>query len=463
MTPAASAQAPAAAPPPPVVGGRFAPIMGLRRNAVDYAETMWRRHGDLVHMTLGPPGSSRDVWWVHHPDGAARVLSGSSWRAYSKQDQVHDEIARWLGPGLLTAEGEDWTRQKRFLQPLFTRQAVDGYADHMVREIETVVAEWDTAGSPTVDVGVQMQRLTLRVVLAALFGDAADDVLPHVRQSFPAVSDTILRRGLGAVRLPAGIPTRRVRRGRAARDDLFGMCDAIVAGRREGRTTAEGDLLTLLLAARDGDERMSDEEVRSQVLLFLMAGHETTAIALTFALHLLGRHHDVQDAVRTEVREVVGDTSPTASTITALPLTTAVLKEAMRLYPSAPIMGRRTAQEDDLMGYRVPAGSNVIVAPWTIHRHRDFWADPLVFDPTRFTGTGSRPEPAHRYAWMPFGGGPRACIGQHFSMVEATLALALILRGHRVTSLADTDQLEVSSLITLYPTEPVRARVEPIA
>ena len=310
MTPAVGTDAPPLADPPPVVGGRFAPIMGLRRNAVDYAESMWRRHGDLVHMVVGPPGSSRDVWWVHHPDGAARVLSGSSWRAYSKQDQVHDEIARWLGPGLLTAEGEDWTRQKRFLQPLFTKAAVDGYADLMVAEIETVVGEWDTADTPTVDLGLQMQRLTLRVVLAALFGDAADDVLPHVRHSFPAVSDTILRRGLGAVRLPAGIPTRRVRRGRAARDELFGVCDAIVTARREGRTTGETDLLSLLLAARDGDERLGDEEVRSQVLLFMMAGHETTAIALTFALHLLGRHQDVQDAVRAEVREVLGDRLP---------------------------------------------------------------------------------------------------------------------------------------------------------
>ncbi len=108
----------------------------------------------------------------------------------------------------------------------------------------------------------------------------------------------------------------------------------------------------------------------------------------------------------------------------------------------------------------MPTGANVVVVPWTIHRHPDFWADPLVFDPTRFTGGGARPEPAHRYAWMPFGGGPRACIGQHFSMVEATLALALILREHRVTSLAATDQLEVSSLITLFPTDPVQARVE---
>ena len=461
MTHVATPEAVPAAPPP-VVGGRYAPILGLRRNAVDYAEGMWRQHGDLVHMVVGPPGASRDVWWVHHPDGAARVLSGSSWRAYAKRDQVHDEIVRWLGPGLLTAEGEDWTRQKRLLQPVFTKVAVDGYAALMVDEIETVVGEWDVTDEPVVDLGDQMQRLTLRVVLKALFGDSADDVVPHVRASFPAVSDTIMRRGLGAVRLPSGIPTARVRRGRAARDDLFGVCDAIVTGRREGRTTGETDLLSLLLAARDGDERLDDEEVRSQVLLFMLAGHETTAIALTFALHLLGRHQDVQDSVRDEVRAVLGDRSPTAASVAGLPLTTAVLKEAMRLYPSAPIMGRLSVEEDDLMGHRVPPGTNVVVVPWTIHRHPDFWQDPLVFDPTRFTG-GPRPEPSHRYAWMPFGGGPRACIGQHFSMVEAVLALALILREHRVTARADTDQLPVGSLITLFPTEPVLARVERLA
>src|SRR6478752_7420940 len=276
------------------------------------AESMWRRHGDLVHMVVGPPGASRDVWWLHHPDGAARVLSGSSWRAYAKRDQVHDEIARWLGPGLLTAEGEDWTRQKRFVQPVFTKVAVEGYADLMVEEIVAVVGEWDVSDQPTVDLGAQMQGLTLRVVLKALFGDSADDVVPHVRESFPAVSDTIMRRGLGALRLPAGIPTRRVRRGRAAREDLFGVCEDIVAGRREGRTTGETDLLSRLIAARDGEERLSDEAVRGQVLVFMLAGHETTSTALTFALHLLGRHQDVQDRVRAEVREVVGDRHPTA-------------------------------------------------------------------------------------------------------------------------------------------------------
>jgi cytochrome P450 len=453
---------PAPVPPsgaPPVVGGRYRPVVGLRRNAIEYAESTWREHGDVVPMVIGPPGMDRRVWWVHHPDAAARVFSGSSWRTYTKSDQVHHELSTWLGPGLLTAEGEEWTRQKRFLQPLFTKATVHGYADLMVEEIERVVAEWDHDQSATVDLGDQMHRLALRVVLRALFGDAAADVGPHVRRSFPVVSDTIIRRGLGAVRLPAGIPTRRVRRGREARDDLFGVCEELVASRRAGRSSGETDLLSRLLAARDGDERLTDDEVRSQVLLFLMAGHETTAIALTFALHLLGRHPEVQERVRAEVREVLGDGRPTAATTASLPETTAVLKEALRLYPSAPILGRLTIADDDLMGHRVPAGTNVTIVPWTIHRHPDFWVDPLVFDPSRFTGTGSRPEPTHRYAWMPFGGGPRACIGQHFAMVEAVLALALVLRGHRVEAVADTDHLPVSSLITLFPVEPVLSRV----
>jgi cytochrome P450 len=446
--------------PPPVVEGRFRPVLGLRRNAVEYAESTWREYGDLVRMVIGPPGMDREVWWTHHPDAAARVLSGSSWRAYSKQDNVHGEMTAWLGPGLLTAEGEAWTRQKRFLQPVFTKAAVDGYADLMVEEIEQVVAGWGARGPATIDLGEEMHRLTLLVVLRALFGDAAEGVGPHVRRSFPVVSDTIIRRGLGAVRMPAALPTRRVRRGRAARDDLFTVCDEIVVARREGRTRGETDLLSRLLAARDGDERLSDEEVRGQVLLFLMAGHETTAIALTFALHLLGRHPQVQDRVRAEVHDVLGRERPTAATTASLPETTAVLKEALRLYPSAPILGRLSMEEDDLLGHRVPAGANVVVVPWTIHRHPDFWTDPLVFDPGRFTGGGSRPEPSHRYAWMPFGGGPRACIGQHFAMVEAVLALALVLRDHRVTAVAGSDHLPVSSLITLFPTEPVLARVD---
>ena len=444
---------------PPVVGGRFRPVLELRRNMVAHNERMWRAHGDLVRHVLGPPGADREIWMLHHPDAAARVLSGSSWRAFAKQDPTYEEVGSWLGHGLLTVEGEEWTRQKRFVQPLFTKPAVDGYADLMVDEVERVVAERDDTGTDVVDLGRWMQGLALRVVLKALFGESSGEVLHHVRRAFPVVADTVVRRGVGIVRLPTAIPTPRVRRGRAAQAELFGVCDAMIAARRARGADDGTDLLSRLLRARDGEELLSDDEVRDQVLVFLLAGHETTAIALTFALHLLGRHPDVQDAVRAEIREVVGDARPTAAATASLPLTTAVLKETMRLYPSVPFIPRLTVADDEVLGHPIRVGTTVVLGPWSIHRHPEFWEDPLTFDPSRFAPDVEAAARRHRYAWMPFGGGPRACIGQHFSMVEAALALAVLLRGHRVDAVADTDHVPVDTLLTLFPTEPVLARV----
>ncbi|MFQ6172927.1 cytochrome P450 [Oryzobacter sp. R7] len=462
MTSVTRGPRPAAGTLPPVVGGRLRPVLEMRRNMVGYAEGMWRAHGDVVRTVLGPPRLDREIWMLHHPEAAARVLSGSSFQAFAKQDPVYEEVGRWLGHGLLTAEGDDWTRQKRFVQPVFTKVAVDGYGALMVDEIERVVADRGDVGG-VVDLGRWMQELALRVVVRALFGESADTVIPHVRSSFPVVSDTVVRRGVGVVRLPTSVPTPRVRRGRAAQADLFGVCDAMVAARRRTATHGAGDgtdLLSRLLAARDGDEHLSDTEVRDQVLVFLLAGHETTSTALTFALHLLGRHPAVQDAVRAEIRDVIGHDRPTASATASLPLTTAVLRETMRLYPSAPFVSRLVVRDDEVLGHPVRAGTTVVLVPWTIHRHPDFWDDPLTFDPGRFSPEAEAAAHRHRYAWMPFGGGPRACIGQHFSMVEALLALALLLRDHRVTAVAGTDHLPVDALITLFPTEPVLARVE---
>ncbi|MGL5864732.1 MAG: cytochrome P450 [Dermatophilaceae bacterium] len=442
----------------PAVGGRFRPILAMRRNLVEFAEHTWRAHGDVVRTVLGPPGLDREMWLLHHPDAAARVLSGSSWRSFTKEDPGYTEVGHWFGRSLLTADGEEWTRQKRLLQPAFTKPAVEGYGALMVEEIEQAIAHRDRTSGAVVDLGGWMQELTLKVVVRALFGQSGDEIVTQVRRSLPAISDTVVRRGSGVLRLPASVPTPRVRRGRAGQHDLFAACDRIVATRRAQGPTGGTDLLSRLLAAQDDEAGFTDDEVRSQVLVFLLAGHDTTAIALTFALHLLGRHPEVQDAVRDEVRDVVGDERPTAAAASSLVVTNAVLREAMRLYPSVPFVSRLTVADDELLGYPVRAGTTVLLVPWTIHRHPDFWRDPLVFDPSRFAPTA--PPLPHRYAWMPFGGGPRACIGQHFAMVEALLALAVLLREHRVTSLASAGQVPVSSRLTLCPTEPVRARVE---
>lgn len=443
---------------PPIVGGRFAPVAGFRENIIEFNEAMWRRHGDIVRLVLGPPGMDQEFWMLHHPEAASRVLSGSTWEHFGKEGKMGDELRHWFGNGLLNATGETWTSQKRTLQPLFTRKAVEGYTEAMVSEIERMSTAWSRSGIGELDLGEQMQWLTLRVVVRALFSDSADRVVPEVRAAFPLLSDLMIRRGTAAITLPRAVPTRRMSRARTAHRSLLAVCDDIIAARRSGRSAGDDDMLGRLLAARDGDRALTDGEIRDQLLIFLLAGHETTSTALTFALHLVGRHPDVQERLRAEADAVFRAMPPTSATPADLPYAIAVLKETMRLFPSVPAFGRRTNVDDEILGHPIRAGVEVILFPWTIHRHPDFWPDPQRFDPERFTDHEAN-QARHRYAWMPFSGGPRGCIGQYFSMTEAALALALLVREHRFTAVPDRDQVRVNGALTLYPSEPVRSVV----
>jgi cytochrome P450 len=259
------------------------------------------------------------------------------------------------------------------------------------------------------------------------------------------------------LRPPVGWPTPVNWRLARAQLALYEVCDQIIARRRASGSGGEQDLVGLLLAARDGTGRLSDAEIRDQVLVFLLAGHETTSTALTFTLDLLGRHPEVQRRVRAEVDEVLGDRTPTAGDVPALALTTRTLKEAMRLYPSAPLIGRMAVADDELCGYRIPARSNLAVVPWVIHRHPGFWDEPGRFDPERFTP--EREKARHHYAWLPFGGGPRGCIGQHFSMLESVIALAMLVRDFEFA--APAAEPRYTNHITLRPTSGVPSRVSP--
>ena len=211
----------------------------------------------------------------------------------------------------------------------------------------------------------------------------------------------------------------------------------------------------LLLDARDEGSSLTEGEVRDQVLVFLLAGHETTSTALTYTLHLLGQHPDVQHRVRAEVDTIAGGRALTAQDVPALGYTTMVLKEAMRLYPSAPFLGRLAVQDDQIGGYHIPAGADVVLAPWITHRHPAFWDQPERFDPQRFTPEQEKAR--HRYAWFPFGGGPRACIGQHFSMLESVIALAALVRDFQFA--ARPGEPARTNHITLRPTHGVPSRV----
>jgi cytochrome P450 len=441
----------------PVVPGSFllGSALDLRRDMLAAFERAFQRYGEVVRFRAGPPGARLELYLLFHPDAAHRVLAGASVN-YRKDNVFYSEIRSAFGDGLLTSQDAEWQRQKRFLQPLFGPRRVDGYAAAMGEQVHDLVARWRPRLPGTLDLHDEMTRLTLGTVCRILFGEDLDRVLPVIQRSFGPLGEGVRRRAMAGLRLPRAWPTPVNRGLLRARLELHGVCDEIV-GRRRASGERHEDMLGLLLDARDEGSSLTDAEVRDQVLIFLLAGHETTSTALTYALRLLGRHPDIQSRVRAEVVAVAGDRSVTARDASALPYTTMVLKETMRLYPSAPLIGRRAVQDDQINGYHIPAGADVVVAPWIVHRHPDFWDQPQRFDPERFTP--ERDKARHRYAWLPFGGGPRGCIGQHFSMLESVIAIAMLVREFEFA--APPGEPGHTNHITLRPTGAVPSRVTP--
>ncbi|MEU3063091.1 cytochrome P450 [Streptomyces subrutilus] len=432
-------------------------------------------HGDVVRITAGPPGLRSELYCVFSAEGAQQVLASES-ANFRKDNRFYQEIRDSFGNGLLTSQDEDYVRQRRLVQPLFTRRRVDGYAGAVATETAATLAGWREAPGGVVDVARAMTHLSLRAVSRILFGTDVEATVEVVDRCFPVITEYVLRRGYSPANLPRHWPTAANRRAAAALDELYGVCDRIIAERRSaaGPSPAAGeDLLTLLSGAGAGTGAAADGagdagpddaggafdagELRDQVLVFLLAGHETTATSLAFALHLLARHPEQQDRAREEARRVLGDRTPQAADLDRLPYVTRVLKEAMRLYPAAPVIGRKAVAAAVVGGRTVPAGADVIIAPWVTHRDARYWPDPERFDPERFAPEAEAARP--RYAWFPFGGGPRACIGQHFSMLESVLALAMALRSYAFEAV-DT-AVPVSAGITLRAAGPARCRVRP--
>lgn len=434
----------------------LAAMRELRASQVQFFASTYKPGRDVVRLKIGPPGLGVEAYLTHSMEAAQLLLSAKSYTHFPKENRVYRQIRLLLGDGLLTSWGEDWLRQKALIQPIFTRARVEGYLGPILEEMEDLKGRIRGEG-PSVDLGEFMMRYTLKVVCRVLFGaDLTPEQEDRVMYRFAALNGAVIQRA--NMPMPFGLPLPRGSRVRTSQAELFALCDDVIAQRRE--TQSEGDdLASLLVAARDGEDKLSDDEVREQILVFMLAGHETTSMSLTFAFHLLGRHLDVQEKVRDEIKRVLGDEQPTAAQlISALPYTTAVLKEAMRLYPAAPITGRRSLEDTTIGGYDVPAGSDVVLSVWSIHHREDLWPEPERFNPDRFLGNPD----IGRYQWIPFGAGPRACIGQHFSMLESVATIVELVRSFDFAAPAgSSDQVPVGSGVTLFPLEPVLSQVTP--
>ena len=442
------------APPRP----RAHPVVGsaldLRRSQAETYARVMREHGDVVRLAAGPPGLRVQLYCVFHPDGVRQVLAGTR-DGYTKRNRFYVQIAEALGWGLLTTEGERWQRQRRLIQPLFTRKQIAGYADLMAEEAAAVARQWESAAraGAGVDAHAEMVRLTLRVVGRSIFGDQVEPAVAVLDSAFPVLNHHTFRRAMSPVATPASWPTPGNRKAARARQALYGVVDDLIA--RQVQAGANGqDLVSRLLSARDADtgEPMDAQQVRDEALIFLLAGHETTSTALTSTLHLLSRHPGEQARVHEELDAVLGGRPPAAADLPALPYTAMAIKEAMRLYPPAYALGRRSEAETEIGGYVIPAGSDVLVSQYATHRHPRFWHDAERFDPSRFAP--EREQARHPHAYFPFGAGPRACIGSQFAMLEAVIAVAVLLQHCNLRSELAHIPIDTAG-ITLRPKGPV--------
>ncbi|MFE3445181.1 cytochrome P450 [Nocardia sp. NPDC059180] len=444
------------APAPKTVPGSwlFGSTIGIVRDPLRASMRGFAECGDIVRFELGPPGLRRELYGINHPDGAAQILNAGTSRNFRKDGSSYGVMRELFGDGLLTSQDDDWQRQRRFIQPLFTPKSVDSYAEVMAEEVDRVRAEWRALGDRMVDLRAEMGRLTLEVAARILFGEDAAAMVAVLRSSFPVLGHAVLARAMWPVRAPLNWPTPTNRRIARAQHDIRVICDEIIAHRRAARDPG-ADLIGRLIAARSGGEALSDDEIRDQVKIFLLAGHDTTATALMFALRLLGTHASAQQRLRSEVEQPPGEPPRDAAAIRELTYTTMVLKETTRLYPSAPFIARNCVDETEVCGYRIPAGADISIATWVIHHRADLWPEPDRFDPERFAPDGDQQR--HKLAWMPFAFGPRGCIGQRFAMLEAAVILAGLVREFEfVTPPGD---VEVTADLVLHPTGQVPCRL----
>lgn len=382
--------------------------------------------GDAVRFRMGP----KSLYFFNHPDHAKHVLADNA--ANYHKGMGLTEAKRLLGDGLLTSEGELWRRQRRTIQPAFRRDRLGDFAGLIADEASALVSRLECKiGEGPVDVVAEMTRLTLSVLAKALL-DA--DLAPFysLGEEFEEAQDQAMFEMVTLRMLPIWLPIPRHRRFHAALGRLEDAAMALVDERERSARPGADDVITRLLDAyRDEpDPNVRRRRLRDELLTILLAGHETTASTLSWAWYLIDQHPEVAERMRAEAAEVLGDRLPVLDDLYRLPYTTMVIQETMRLYPPVWALTRRAVAADEVGGYRVPAGADVMICPYTLHRHPGFWPEPQRFDPLRFEQAMA--ELTHRYAYIPFGAGPRVCVGSHLGMMEATFVAIMVARKLRL-------------------------------
>lgn len=425
----------------------------LQRSPLEALSQTAEEYGDAAHFQVG---------WLHayllnHPDHIQHVLQLNN-RNYSKDTFQYNLLSAVTGKGLLTSDGKFWLRQRRLIQPAFHRSRLQALGPMITQATQKMLADWEvlSADSTPIDVDAEMMQLTLEIVGKALFSADLSGTADRLTGAVLTALDHIIDQARNPIRLPSWIPTPRQRAFQEALNALDAAVYALIRERRSTSATEkpeeEFDLLDMLLLAQDeqSGESMTDRQLRDEVITLIIAGHETVASALTWTWYLLAKNPEIYRNLIEHVTGVLGSKSPAIADLPDLSFVRMVFEEALRLYPPAWIITRKALEADRLNGLQISPGALMVISPYTIHRRPEYWIQPERFDPTRFEADTAAQRP--RYAYIPFGGGPRLCIGDGFAYLEAQLIIACIAQKFQL-ELTSPENVEPEPLVTLRPSK----------
>ncbi len=435
--------------PGPVGQSMLGSFGAIRKNPLAYLDSIWRTYGDVVQFPVPKPPS----YLVNDPEGVRSVLVTNS-RSYGKSTIQYSALSLVTGEGLLSADTSEWKRQRPMVQPAFHRETLTSIVAHVATAAERIIDDWNALPEgAVVDIDAVIMNAALEVVGHALFGsDLSTDADALTTATLDAL-DVVIARARVPITPPAWVPTpgnRKLSSSVAALDRaVHSMLDS------RGVREVPADMLDLLITARDDEgHALTEAEIRDQVVTFIVAGHETVASALTWTFALLAENPEVMRTLQAEVDAVLGGKAAQFVNYQRLPYTRAVIDETLRLYPPAWLITRNSLGDDVLGGYEVPQGSLIIMSPWLLHRHPDIWPNPDSFEPQRFIDGD-----IDRSAFIPFGAGPRQCIGRDFAYVEAVLLLASLVAHFDVEFPAGERCPPAVPLVTMRPAEGLHLRI----
>jgi cytochrome P450 len=412
---------------------------------VEWLQSITNTYGDVVEFTL----LKKNFYLINHPDLIKDILTRDI-DNYTKKTISFKFIKEVLGESTFTAMGDDWRRKRLTVQPSFRNASISNLATIMTDCIEDFLTEWESQcdRGNIIELSEAMMHLTLKVVVKALFSSTLSDTdFKDITKVFKPLLEAVNARISLPVKMLYRLPLNKNKKYQGYIDTLDVIIYRIIADRRSANNKPT-DLLQMLMDATDEETGLplTDIELRNELMTMFIAGHETTANAMSWLWTILSSKSDVREKIEQEVDEVLGDRMPVASDFANLPYCLKVFKETMRLYPPVPILPRQVEKDTTLGGYHIKGGSGVLFSPHLLHRHPEFWDAPEVFDPNRFDKAEERKR--HTYAYLPFGGGARVCVGNNFALMEAVFIIAMTTQRFRVNLVSDTNLEPLVGLTT---------------